>query len=175
MHPKEFRKTKNGTGFMTKHSIKDCELFIGIDFTKHPRVNELINSDIYEPYLLYPGEDSYCIQTKSIKSHKPKLIFIIDSTWPCSKKILRLSTNLHKLQKISFSHDKVSQFQIKTQPQKECLSTIESTLCLIEELNKQKIEDIDKIQLSNFLNPFKKMVQYQLNWATGENSKARYK
>jgi DTW domain-containing protein YfiP len=175
MHPKEFKKTKNGTGFMTKNSIKNCELFIGIDFSEHNRVNELINNKNYEPYLLYPGNDSICINTQTLSKEKNKLIFIIDSTWACSKKVLKLNKNLHALKKISFKHDKTSNFRIKTQPSIECLSTIESTLCLIEELDKQNIEMIQKNDLNNFLNPFTKMVDDQLNYINSDFSKARFK
>ena len=32
MHPKEFKKTKNGTGRLTHLSLPNSHLFIGIDF-----------------------------------------------------------------------------------------------------------------------------------------------
>lgn len=175
MHPKEFKKTKNGTGFITKNSIKDCEVFIGIDFTNHEKINKLINDNTYEPYVLYPSLDSISVNNTTLPKDKKNLIFIIDSTWPCSKKILRESKNLQKLKKISFTHNKTSNFRIKTQPQKECLSTIESTLCLLEELNKQNIENISQEKLSSFLNPFNKMVQYQLSYSNTTLSKPRFK
>ena len=35
MHPKEYRKTKNGTGHMTNNSLENCELHVGIDFSNH--------------------------------------------------------------------------------------------------------------------------------------------
>lgn len=162
MHPKEFRKTKNGTGHMTKNSLEDCELYVGIDFTKHKRVNELLNDETYEPYVLYPDTNSIKLNTQKLNSSKKPLIFIIDSTWPCSKKILRLSLNLQKLKKISFEHDKSSQFKIKTQPNEYCLSTIESTLYVLEQLCFHKTEDISSESLEGFLNPFLKMVESQI-------------
>jgi DTW domain-containing protein YfiP len=174
MHPKEYRKTKNGTGHMTNNSLENCELYVGIDFTNHKRVNELLNDKNYEPYILYPDVDSIKLNTQTLSNEKKSLIFIIDSTWPCSKKILRLSKNLHNLRKVSFEHDKSSQFKIKTQPNQYCLSTIESTLCVLEQLNNQKIENISKNSLENFLNPFEKMVEYQVQCAFDLND-IRYK
>ena len=166
MHPKEYRKTKNGTGHMTNNSLDNCELYVGIDFTNHQRVNELLNTQEYEPYVLYPDENSIKLNTQKLTNDKKPLIFIIDSTWPCSKKILRVSKNLQNLRKISFEHSKSSQFKIKTQPNQYCLSTIESTLCILELLNHQNIENISNISLNNFLNPFEKMVDYQVSCAS---------
>ena len=174
MHPKEFRKTKNGTGHMTNNSLDNCELHVGIDFTNHKRVNELLNDKNYEPYVLYPDSNSIKLNTQKLPCEKKSLVFIIDSTWPCSKKMLRLSKNLQNLKKISFEHDKSSQFKIKTQPNQYCLSTIESTLCVLEQLNFHKIENIASKSLENFLIPFEKMVDYQVKYAFDENN-IRYK
>ncbi|MDY3200900.1 MAG: tRNA-uridine aminocarboxypropyltransferase [Arcobacter sp.] len=174
MHPKEFRKTKNGTGHMTNNSLENCELHVGIDFTNHKRVNELLKNEDYEAYVLYPDTNSIKLNTQKLPNEKKSLIFIIDSTWPCSKKILRLSKNLQNLKKISFEHDKSSQFKIKTQPNQYCLSTIESTLCVLEQLNNQKMEEISNDFLGNFLKPFEEMVEYQVKCAYDEN-RTRYK
>jgi len=170
MHPKEFRKTKNGTGHMTNNSLENCELHVGIDFSNHKRVNELLNDKNYKAYVLYPDTNSIKLNTQKLPSEKKALIFIIDSTWPCSKKMLRLSKNLQNLKKVSFEHDKSSQFKIKTQPNQYCLSTIESTLCVLEQLNNQNIEDISKSSLEQFLKPFEEMVEYQVKCAIDENN-----
>ena len=175
MHPKEFKKTKNGTGHLTNNSIKNCEIHIGIDFSNNSRINSLINSEDYEPFVLYPGEDTIKLNDKKFKPKKNALIFIIDSTWPCSKKILRLSKNISSLNKISFMHNKSSIFTIKTQPNEHCLSTIESTLCVLEQLNKHEIETIHQSHLDNFLNPFKKMVDYQISCTDEDKKYIRFK
>ena len=159
---------------MTNNSLENCELHVGIDFTNHKRVNELLNDKNYEPYVLYPDINSIKLNTQKLPSEKKALVFIIDSTWPCSKKMLRLSTNLQNLKKISFEHDKSSQFKIKTQPNQYCLSTIESTLCVLEQLNNHNIENISSKSLENFLTPFEEMVKYQVKCAFDEND-VRYK
>lgn len=163
MHPKEFRKTKNGTGHMTNNSLSNSQIFIGIDFSNHKEINELINDKNNEAYLLYPNDNSIKLNTQSIQNKKTNIIFILDSTWACSKKMLKLSKNLQKLKTLSFDYDKSSQFKFKTQPNKYCLSTIESTLCVLKELNNHKIEDINKSQLDSFLSPFEEMVKFQVS------------
>jgi DTW domain-containing protein YfiP len=175
MHPKEYRKTKNGTGHMTRNSLINSELYVGIDFSNHNRVNELINDTNYESYILYPGENSISLNNENIKSSKNLLLFIIDSTWPCSRKILRVSKNLQKIKRLSFTHKEISNFKIKTQPKNYCLSTIESTKVILQLLNEQKIEDIENESLSEFLNPFEQMVNYQLDFTSEEKKSIRYK
>lgn len=170
MHPKEYRKTKNGTGHMTNNTLTNSEVIIGINFTEHKRINELLNDETYEPYLLYPSDDSIKINQDKIPGSKPPMIFILDSSWPCSRKMLRESKNLQYLKKISFENNKPSSFKIKTQPSKYCLSTIESTLEVLKELNNQNLESVN---LSNFLLPFEKMVSYQEMQT--ENKNIRYK
>jgi len=166
MHPKEFRKTKNGTGHFTHLSLPNSDIFIGIDFSNHEKINRIINDKNNNCYILYPGDDTIKLNNKSIKEkNKNNVIFIIDSTWACSIKMLRVSKNLHNLPRVSFEHDKVSQFKIKEQPNKYCLSTIESTLCVLEILNQHNIENIKDSDFKEFLKPFTKMVEYQINKA----------
>ena len=39
MHPKEYKKEKNGTGHMTKLQLENSEIIVGVDFTNNTRVN----------------------------------------------------------------------------------------------------------------------------------------
>ncbi len=164
MHPKEFRKTKNGTGHFTNLSLKHCEIHVGIDFSTHKEINAMIDDENNACYVLYPSETSINLNESAIgREKKNTVLFLIDSTWPCSRAILRASDNLDKLEKVSFTHSKSSSFTFKEQPQDYCLSTMESTLCVLELLNVHKSEQIDKKVLENFLLPFEKMVAYQLS------------
>ena len=164
MHPKEFRKTKNGTGHFTNLSLENCSILVGIDFTKDKTINKIINNPKNACYVLYPSTDSINLNQDTIgKEEKNTVLFLIDSTWPCSRAILTASPNINNLQKVSFTHTKVSHFTFKEQPKEYCLSTMESTLCVLELLNKQEVENIETTYLNNFLLPFKKMVEYQLS------------
>ncbi|MEA2018976.1 MAG: tRNA-uridine aminocarboxypropyltransferase [Campylobacterota bacterium] len=172
MHPKEFKKTKNGTGHFTHLTLSNSKIFIGIDFNNHAEINNILNDHTKNCYVMYPSDNSIKLNTQTIsKNDKQNVIFIIDSTWPCSRKILAVSKNIQKLQKVSFLHNKSSQFKIKTQPNEFSLSTIESTLCILELLNNHKIETIEKKNLDNFLQPFEKMVEYQVSCAISSNGR----
>jgi DTW domain-containing protein YfiP len=165
MHPKEFKRTKNGTGHFTNLSLKNCEMHVGIDFSQNKTINKIIDDPLNVCYVLYPSTASINLNETYIgKEKKNTVIFLIDATWPCSKAMLRVSPNLNSLQKISFRHRKVSHFTFKQQPEDHCLSTMESTLCVLELLNAQNLEQIDKKSLDDFLLPFENMIKYQLSY-----------
>ena len=163
MHPKEFRKTKNGTGHFTNLSLDNCELHVGIDFSNNAKINAILEDPHNDCYIIYPSTKSINLnESKISQPDKNTVLFLIDATWPCSKSMLLQSANLHNVPKISFTHTKVSDFQFKTQPKDYCLSTMESTLCVLELLNTHHDEDISQESLDCFLTPFNKMVEYQL-------------
>jgi DTW domain-containing protein YfiP len=174
MHPKEYRKTKNGTGHFTNKSLLNSTMFIGINFSKHKQINQILNDEKNECFILYPDKNSIKLNTQSIKTNKNIVLFIIDSTWPCSKKILRQSINLKNLNRVSFESNKLSNFKIKTQPADYCLSTIESTQYILELLNSHKIENLKEDEIINFTKPFEEMVNYQLSCIKQE-TRARFK
>ena len=173
MHPKEFKYIKNNTGRLTHISLKNSDLFVGVDFSNHNRVNMLLTDPKNYCVILFPSESSICINEEKLKlDDKQLVVFIIDATWDSAKPMLRLSNNLHKLPKISFTHTKTSTYKFKKQPFPEALSTMESTLCVLEILKKQGLEAICDKDLEKFLNPFEKMVKFQMEFVS---SKPRYR
>ena len=176
MHPKELKKVKNNTGRFTHLSLENSHLFVGIDFSHHEKINEIIAT--HNAYVLFPSENALNLSHTPPENFRDKelAIFLIDSTWSCTKKIFEKSTNLQKLQHMSFTTKQKSRYEIKEQPHSNYLSTIESTLVVLEALNKHKIEDIASSNLQGFLNPFLNMVAYQKKLILGsEANMARYK
>lgn len=161
VHPHEYRKIKNGTGILTHLQLSNSEIIVDLDFTRNKRVNELIRGN--ECYILYPGENAINVSSPAskdvFKAAADRVVFILDATWPCAKKMMKLSRNLHHLPLISFENDEKSQFKIKQQPHALCLSTIESVKKLIDDFRELGIEDTET---STFLRPFEKMVEYQI-------------
>jgi hypothetical protein len=58
------------------------------------------------------------------------------------------------------------------QPDDRYLSTIESTLVVLEGLNRWNIENISDENIKNFLTPFFKMIEYQKNLISDPKSNA---
>jgi len=173
MHPKEYKKQKNGTGYMTKLQLKNSEIIVGVDFTNNNRVNELLNKANSSSFLLYPGKDNFNLSIRksselnSFMGTNPHL-FILDGTWPCARKMLKLSTNLQELKRVSFDNKIKSKFIIKQQPDPLCLSSIESVYTVI---NLLKEGDLEQCDTDRFLIPFEKMIEYQLEYILNPNNK----
>jgi DTW domain-containing protein YfiP len=165
LHPMEARKEKMGTGRITHAFLNHSKIITGVDFTNNDEVNELIEK--HNAYVLYPGENALNISTDDCSQLKNKLnaneeivIFVIDGTWPCAKKMMKLSKNLHNIPRISFTVEKESMFEIKEQPSKFCLSTIESIHLMLDELKRRNIVNLNE-EHHQMLVPFKHMVEFQ--------------
>jgi DTW domain-containing protein YfiP len=172
MHPKEYKKERSGTGYMTNLQLENSEIIVGVDFSDNEHVNEILTSE-ENSFLLYPGKDSFNLsQRKGSEMHdfldKGANIFILDGTWPCARKMLKLSKNLQKLNRVSFDNSIASKFIIKQQPEALCLSTIESVYTVLNLLNKGGIEQCNT---TDFLIPFEKMIEHQLDYVLNPNNK----
>ncbi|MBT3612343.1 MAG: DTW domain-containing protein [Flavobacteriales bacterium] len=174
MHPKEYKKEKNGTGHMTKLQLENSEIIVGVDFTKNNRVNEILTQENNSSFLLYPGKDNFNLSIRnsseiySFMGPNPH-IFLIDGTWPCARKMLKLSKNLQKLKRVSFDNTIKSKFIIKQQPESLCLSTIESVNTV---LNLLKEGGLEQCETKDFLIPFEKMIEFQLECIQNPNNKS---
>ncbi len=176
MHPKEYKKERIGTGRMTQLQLVNSEIIVGVDFTHNKRVNELLKNEHCNSFLLYPGEDTFNLseressETVSFMGKTP-LLFILDGTWPCARKMLKQSKNLQSLQRVSFDNNIQSKFIIKQQPAPLCLSTIESVHSVIKLLNQAGLENCET---KDFLLPFEKMIEHQVNYML-DPSKQNYR
>lgn len=176
MHTHEFKKIKNGTGHFTHLCLENSELYVDSSFNEHKRVNELLDDENNNCYVLYPSDDALVLNsTKLSQEGKQSIVFLIDSTWHNAKKLLRDSPNLQRLPKVSFEHTKNSEFKIKEQPMDLCLSTMESTLCVLELLTLHEDEALSDSELEGFLEPFRQMVEYQVKCTARERKSPRFR
>ncbi len=167
MHPKEAYRQKTGTGRLASLSLIDSEIIIGIDFTYNKRLNALISGEgeyaQYFPVVLYPSKDAYFTDTPAFRQaigNKKLLVILVDATWFFAQKMVNASANLKPLPKLSFKNEYRSQFIIKKQPAPACLSTIESSFYLIEELKSAGIAN-PAADVSGLMNVFHQMVEFQ--------------
>ena len=173
MHPKEYRKEKIGTGIMTQLQLENSEIIVGVDFTNNKRVNEILTKEKSSSFLLYPGKDNFNLsisnssEVNSFMGATPNL-FLLDATWVCARKMLKLSMNLQALKRVSFDNEIKSKFIIKQQPEALCLSTIESVYTV---LNLLKSSDLEQCDTNGFLLPFEKLIEHQLEYILNPNSK----
>lgn len=138
MHPKEFKDQRTGTGRLTHLCLADSELFMGIGFDEHEPVQALIRDPANFPMLLYPGPQARVLpgglQSDELEGRR-LVVFVLDGTWACAAKMLRLSKSLRQLPRLMFPPAAPSRFIIKHQPVVGCLSTLEAThelLCALD-------------------------------------------
>jgi DTW domain-containing protein len=164
MHPKEFKREKNATGKLTHASLVNSEIIWDLDFTHHPRVNELIEDKANYCVLLYPGEAKNLSKGEFVVEdlkEKRLVVFLLDGTWACAKKMLKLSSNLQKLERLMFTPTQKSEFYIKHQPHEWCLSTIETVFQFLESLSFVGLEE--NKDWKPLLIPFYKLQEYQVS------------
>lgn len=161
MHPMEAKKEPIGTGRMAHRFLKNSRLIVGLDFNLDSEFLDAFNDPQYQSVLLYPGRNALSLATSNRNTiTKPMQIFVIDGTWPCAKKMLKINTLLHQLPLVSFDIKSESQFLIKQQPKKFCLSTIEAIYYCLVELNSAQIECVSSPQ--DLLLGLKFLVDYQI-------------
>lgn len=176
MHPKEFRRQRTGTGYLSHLCLKDSEVIVGLDFLQNKRLSQLLANPQYFPVLMYPGQDA--ITAKSIGQKlnskggagnydKKLLILILDATWFCSKKMLQHNPFLLELPKLSFEGSYQSIFTFKREPSPECISTIECCYYIIKEFQAEGFVD-KALAPEPLMNIFKAMIKLQL---TAENER----
>ena len=165
MHPMEAKKEKMGTGRLSKASLINSKIIIGIDFTQDFEVNSILQNPDNFCMVLYPGMQSLNISSDDVSvlatNKKQLVVFLIDGTWPCAKKMMKLSKNIYALPRISFTANHQSIFFIKEQPADYCLSTLESIHFFLTECERRGLETLSKKQ-DNMIDVFQAMIDFQI-------------
>lgn len=167
MHPKEFKKEKVGTGRFSHLVLQNSEVLVGIDFDQDPAFQRRLADETYQTVVLYPGKNAIDLSEPNSASQlagKPIQWVVIDGTWQCAKKMMRLTTSLHRLPRVSFAPGRTSEFQVKHQPRPECLSTAESLHQVLLDLNRLGMEHTEGRE-ENLMEVFRKTVERQLEFA----------
>ncbi len=168
MHPKEFKQEKAGTGRLTALSLAGSSIEMGIGFDGHPAVNRLIDDPSNLAVLLYPAVGAMNVSegglTPELLGNRRLVVFLLDATWACAKRMLTESTRLQALPKLMFTPVEKSRFVIKRQPHEWCLSTLEATHQLLGALEAAGLDDYPDPRALPSL--FEKMQDFQIACAS---------
>lgn len=188
MHPMEAYKQRTGTGRLAHLSLPNSEIIIGVDFTEDKRLNSLLNDTKYFPVVMFPDDDAWTAtkirNKKDIVTPEKKfnsvrdmpttlkqaignrqlLVVLVDGTWACAKKMLKLSKNVMALQKVSFDAGYKTEYTFKKEPAEDYISTIETCYYLIKELQEVGICVVENNSdsVESLMHVFRKMVAVQL-------------
>lgn len=164
MHPKEAKRQRTGTGRLASLCLPGSEILVGVDFSHNARLNSLLCDQSYLPVLLYPSPRSITFADVALGQEvkgKTILVLIVDSTWFCSKKVIKTSENITALTRVSFSQTHESLFIFKRQPKVGFVSTIEACYYLIQEMQEASLVRKD-VSPEPLMETFKAMVKFQL-------------
>ena len=164
MHPKEFKQEKAGTGRLTALSLAGSVIEMGIGFDHNAVVNRLIDDPANYPVLLYPSTDSMNVSEGGLRPDalggRQLVVFLLDATWACAKKMLTESKRLQTLPRLMFTPVEKSAFVIKRQPHEWCLSTLEAAHQLLGALEASGLDRYpDPAALPEL---FRKMQEFQI-------------
>ena len=162
----EFKKEKVGTGRFSHLILENSKVVVDVGFDENAEFQALLNDPEYESYVLYPGTEPIDLGTNDlmVKTTKKAQFIVIDGTWPCAKKMMKLTTSLHRVPRVSFKSDRVSEFKVKHQPMPGCLSTVESIHQVLLDLNRMGMENTNPAH-ENLMDVFRHTVNQQMDLA----------
>lgn len=169
MHPKEFKREKAGTGRLTHLCLARSEIHMGVSFENHEAVQALLHDPRRHCFLLYPGNTSLNLSVAGsvpdwASDERERTIFLLDATWACARKMLKLSPTLQRLPRLMFTPSAPSRYVIKQQPQEGCLSTLE---CVHELLLALSARGLDRYpDPHQLLALFQQMQDFQIQCAS---------
>lgn len=166
MHPMEYKKEKVGTGRFSHMILENSRVIVDIGFDENREFSELLHDPAFESFVLYPGDHAQNLSTLAPGElgDRPKQLFVIDGTWPCAKKMMKLTTSLHHVPRLSFNPERTSEFAVKHQPLAGCLSTAESLHQVLLEFNRLGIEKTAGKE-ENLMTVFRRTVAQQMELA----------
>jgi DTW domain-containing protein YfiP len=164
MHPLEARHPV-GTGRMAHRCLSNSKLWVGKEFGEGSELVQLLRDPAVQPLLLYPGPGSLDLsklsseqKTTLLESKREPVIIVLDATWSLAQKMLRLSPDLQKVQRVSFAPEKHSRFLVRKQPRPECLSSLEAIHRMLTILDESRASGY----YDGMLEVFDRMVAKQL-------------
>lgn len=157
-HPNERHKFYS-TSKLVVNTLTNARLLRGIEFTPE-KILQLTSPQ--KTYLLYPSRDAIDCETVSLGADST--VIVIDGTWMEAKKVMRLNPILKEFPHLTFKRDFRSNYLIRKQPAKHCLSTLESIGHLLK-LNAEGAGHLEKLATyNNLFHVFNKMVERQASY-----------
>ncbi|HAR42961.1 MAG TPA: DTW domain-containing protein [Bdellovibrionales bacterium] len=160
-HPREYRNPI-GTARMTQLSLENSKLIVGLDFDNDPQVQTLLRDERNQCVVLFPGPAAQNLSRLDKAELKLKylnerclVLFVLDGTWHCAKKIITVNPVLAALPQVSFEPGKKSEYGgVRRQPREYCVSTYEAVHRVLAILE-------PAVDLEPMLQVFRKMVGFQ--------------
>lgn len=155
-HPRERAKAV-GTARIAALCLPAAEVFVGVDFSAHARLEALLNDPERPALLLYPGPGARDLAREPPPG--PVTLVVVDGTWHHARTLLRRNARLQQLPRYLLAAPSLSEYRIRRAPRADYVSTIEAlahALAVLEG-NAQRFQAM--------LAPFRAMVSVQVEHA----------
>jgi DTW domain-containing protein len=151
-HPRERRHP-----FNTARLLELCleRSVVAVDYSGELRSGAQCLPNLEGAVLLYPGPKARPLSSLP-RTERPRKLLVIDGTWHQAHSLYRDIAPLHHLPQVTLDVAAPSAFEIRRQPARHCLSTLEAvhrSLSLLEP---------ETQHLDTLLDVFRAMVQQQL-------------
>ncbi len=155
-HPRE-RRVAIGTARMASLCIAGAELHVGARWSDDA-LARILGQSPERAALLYPGQDA--TDLAALGDARPRTLVVVDGTWSHAKNVVRASTALAALPRLTFVPHAPSEYRIRREPREDYVSTIEALAHVLGTL-----ED-DPARFAAMLAPFRAMIDAQIEHAS---------
>uniref|UniRef100_T1JFS3 tRNA-uridine aminocarboxypropyltransferase n=1 Tax=Strigamia maritima TaxID=126957 RepID=T1JFS3_STRMM len=116
--------------------------------------------------LLFPGPDA--VDVADVPRNCTYNLILLDGTWAQARSIYHTNPSLQRLRQVKLCHAGVSEYVIRTQPDDNCLSTVESAALALAYLeNDPSIRD-------TLLRPLQALCNFQLQHGAVEHQSKEF-
>ncbi|PSU32901.1 tRNA-uridine aminocarboxypropyltransferase [Photobacterium lutimaris] len=148
-HPKEMGKETN-TGQLMERSLPHCQRHIWDRVNPPQALLDMLSSPQYQPWLLFPGDDTVPAMPYQLSTSKTPLFILLDATWQEARKMIRRSPWLATLPRLELAAQTHSAYALRRNQQPGNLCTCEAGIVLLETAGFSQ----DAEQLQQYFNHF---------------------
>lgn len=164
-HPRE-RRVAIGTARMAHLSLPNSELYQGVDFAGHARL-EALGRDPGGVAVLFPGPGAE--EPEAFAARGLHTLIVVDGTWPLAKKLIRTNPFLAALPRMAFTPRRPGNYRIRAEPAEHCVATIEAVAEVLGRL------EGEPHRFDQLLQPFDFMVDNQLRFERERTGPPRHR
>lgn len=164
-HPGEVKRNLR-TAPMLEAALdsEHCVVLRGRRFSRerHGALNAILGGDggpsLGDTLVLYPGPNAEPLEDLPTVRERGRgyNLVLLDGTWSQARSLFHNSPHLHRLRQVQINPNRTSSYVIRTQPTRECLSTVETVAYALSVLEENP-------QLQELLTrPLQTLCQHQL-------------
>lgn len=152
-HPRE-RDMPLGTARMASLCLANSELHVGAVWHRSSALLRALSDPARPPVLLFPAPGARDLERDPPDG--PITLIVVDGTWANSRKMVNRDPVLSTLPKLGFKPARPSDYRIRREPHRDCVSTIEALVHVLG------VIEGDRTRFEPMLAPFRRMVDIQL-------------